>query len=883
MNLSFRLLAFSALLLSGARVDAYQIGPEISGTFYDPAQSGHGYILEYLDDPSGPLLAASWFAYSDGEPVWLVGVGRIDGDRASIPLSIGSGGDFPPRLLASQARLQDWGTLTLRFDSHKAGAASWNSVLPGFASGSMPISRLTSLALAHDRPEGRVAACHSGSWYDPSQPGHGLFVEVIGAPGQQQMVAIWYAYLDGTQRWMTAAGPISGSRAELSVSQPRGADFPPQFRSGDVVEQPWGSLAFEAIDGSQARISWTSTLAGYGSGSLDLTRLSQPAGYECGDLDQDKAARFLTQASFGPTAQAIEEVRTLGPSGWIDRQLGLEASLHRPTVEAQIAADVAIAPRAAPQQNLFRIDRWFATALTAPDQLRQRAAFALSQIFVVSDNSQLINLPTALAEYNDLLLRGAFGSHRALLSEVSLSPMMGIFLTHLRNQKTDWTLDPHGALVASAVQPDENYAREVMQLFSIGLVELRLDGTPIEQNGAALPTYSQDLITQAAKVLTGLTYDCSGPATIGGFTLERRCGTQDGSARYFSPTLFFSMPTLYAVPGTLTGLVHPDFYRPMKCYPRYADSGRSATPADSFAVLPAPHDRKQLLADISIPPSTVACHTGTPTADQQTCIDYCEGQLGTFIDTLAAHPNAGPHLARRLIQRFTTSNPTPGYIERVATVFEDDGRGSRGNLGAVLRAILLDPEARAAPAPSFGKLREPLLKLTALWRALSAQPAPSGFYAPFDPNRFIAQRPLGAPSVFNFYAPDYTQPGALADAGLVGPEFQILNESTAITSADGLLAILFNGYRVDANNAIRTAQPQNFASVPPSVLDAFPRDAAGLVEALDGALLYGRMPASMRSRLVTLLDAEMATADHRLRVLNLAHLIAISPAFAAQL
>lgn len=884
MNLSFRLCACAlALLFSASQARAYQIGPEISGTFFDPAQSGHGYILEYLESDAGPLLAVSWFAYSDGEPVWLVGAGTIDGDTASIPLSIGSGGDFPPRFLANEASLQDWGTLTLRFDSHKAGEASWSSALPAFGSGSMPLARLTALSLAHDRAEGRVAACHSGSWFDASQPGHGLFVEIIGPPGQQQMVAIWYAYLNGAQRWMTAAGPISGSRAELTVSQPRGADFPPNFRSSDVIDQAWGNLVFEAIDGNRARISWSSGLAGYGSGSLDLTRLSQPAGYECGDLDADKAARFLTQASFGPSPQAIDQVRALGPAAWIDQQLTLEPTLQRPTVEQQIAAAVAVDPRPGGQQIVFRLDRWFSSALYAPDQLRQRMAFALSQIMVVSDISQLVNVPTVVAEYNDILLRGAFGAYRDLLREVTYSPAMGIYLTHLRNQKTDWTLDPDGNLLPGPVQPDENYAREVMQLFSIGLSELRLDGTPIEQDGVPRATYDQSLITQTAKVLTGLSYDCSGPATIGTITLNRNCGALTGNTRYFSPTVFFSTPSRYVVPGILTGLAHPDFYRPMKCFPRYADTGRSATSSNNFAVLPAPDDTKVLLAGVTIPPSEVACHAGTAGADQQACIDYCDNQVGTLLDTLAAHPNVGPNFARLLIQRFTTSNPSPGYIERVASAFEDDGNGVRGNLGAMLRAILLDPEARARPAPNFGKLREPLLKLTALWRALQAQPAPNGFVGAIDTDRFLAQRPLAAPSVFNFYEPTYTQPGPLADAGLVGPEFQILNESTSITSSDGLLAVLFNGYQVDANGGLRTVNPQPYASLPPSVLDALPRDGAGLVDALDQALLYGQMPSAMRSRLVGLLNGEMANADHRLRVLLLTHLIAISPAFAAQL
>lgn len=874
------LLGLWLALVAPAR--AYEIGPDISGTFYDPAQSGHGYILEYLETPGGPLLAVSWFAYSDGEPVWLVGAGPILGDTATVPLSIGSGGEFPPTFTSSQATLSDWGTLTLRFSSHRQGTASWSTAQPGFASGSMPIVRLTSLALAHDRPEGRIAACHSGSWYDATQPGHGLFVEVLGPPTARQMVAIWYTYLAGKQRWLTAIGPVEGARATLTVSQPRGADFPPDFDSADVVEEPWGSLSFEAIDGNRARIQWSSILPGYGSGSLELTRLSQPAGYECGDVDAAKAARFLTQASFGPDPASIAEVQSLGPAGWIDRQLTLEPTLQRPTVESQIAAAVATEPRSAAAHSVFRIDRWFNTALTAQDQLRQRMAFALSQILVVSDSdATLRNSPTVVAEYNDLLLRGAFGRYRDLLREVVYSPAMGVFLTHLRNQKTDWSLDDSGNLVAAAIKPDENFAREVMQLFSIGLVELNRDGSPVLVDGQTVPTYDQDTITQHARVLTGLSFDCSGPAQVGSFSFNRNCGS-DPTARYFSPTLFFANPPRYVIPGTVTAVVHPDAYRPMKCYPRYADTGRSATAANGYAVLPAPNDRKILIGGLEIGPSPVACHTTTPSADQAACIAYCEDQIDTLVDLLAAHPNAAPFLSRRLIQRFTTSNPSPGYVERVASVFEDDGSGTRGNLGAVVRAILLDPEARATPARSFGKLREPLLKLTALWRALEARPGDSGLTAPIDPNRFFAQRPLGAPSVFNFYEPDYTQPGALADNGLVGPEFQILNESTAITSSDALWILVFSGWQIDGLGVREVASP-NLARIPASSLDALPRDSAGLVDALDLKLLHGSMPAGMRSRLIALLEGELAGFDHRLRALDLIHLIAISPAFAAQL
>ena len=459
---------------------------------------------------------------------------------------------------------------------------------------------------------------------------------------------------------------------------------------------------------------------------------------------------------------------------------------------------------------------------------------------------------------------------------------MGFFLSHLRNQKTDWTINDQGQLSPGLIAPDENYAREVMQLFSIGLIERNLDFTPISTNGQTLPTYTQDIVTQNAKVLTGLSFACTGPATLGTVNLNRNCGFCTGSACQFSTTAYFSTPTRYAVPGTVTGLIHPDGYAPMACYPRYADTGRSATSADNYAVLPSPHDKKVLLGDVTIAPSTVACHSGTPGADQQTCIDYCNAQIDTLIDTLFHHPNLAPFVSRQLIQRFVSSNPSSAYIERVARVFENNGSGVRGDLGAVISAVLLDPEARNPLADErFGKLREPLLKITALWRAFNAQRSSQNAYGMFNPERQFNQRPLGAPSVFNFYEPDYQPPGPLADAGLFAPEFQILNESTAILAADGFWSLVFSGYQPQPDNTVRFSTPRNLAYLPTSALDALPNSHADLVEELNQRLLYGEMSASLRNKLIALLD-NMTGAEARLKKLDLIHLITISPAFAVQ-
>lgn len=605
-----------------------------------------------------------------------------------------------------------------------------------------------------------------------------------------------------------------------------------------------------------------------------------PAGTPANDAE---ASRFLTQATFGPNLVDIGELKSIGYQAWIDAQFGANPTLHRPDLEQQVAADVAVTPRNAQAYRAFRMERWFAVSLNAPDQLRQRMAYALSQILVISDIGALDNNPIGVAEYNDILLRNALGNYRNLLREVTLSPMMGIFLSSFRNQKTDWTLDGNNQPVPGLIAPDENYAREVMQLFSIGLIERNRDFSPILAGGQPVPTYSQDTITQTAKVMTGLAYACNaGPVQFGSITLTRNCANCVGTACNFNNTVYFGQPPRYAVPPIVTALIHPDGYRPMACYPRYADTGRFQTAANNYAVLPAPNNQKTLVGGVTVNPSSVPCHSGTPGADQQTCINYCNDQIETLITTLFMHPNAAPFMARQLIQRLTTSNPSPAYIDRVAAVFENDGTGARGNLGAVARAILTDSEARNPPAANFGKLREPLLKVTALWRAFSAQPGSNGQYGLVAPERFLAQRPLGAPSVFNFYEPDYQQPGEIASANLYSPEFQILDESTSISTSDQLWARLFAGYSAPNATTTNFAVPANAAYLPPSELDNLPAAHADLVQALNVRLMYGAMSPAMQGKLIALLDSGNAGSTTRRKALNLIHLIAISPEFAVQ-
>jgi len=440
-----------------------------------------------------------------------------------------------------------------------------------------------------------------------------------------------------------------------------------------------------------------------------------------------QAARFLAQATFGADDRSIAEVIATGYAGWIEAQFAKPQSLHRAYLESVIDP-------AQPQQ-VFRnavLDSFWTQAITGADQLRQRVAFALSEIFVVSQLSAPVSQrPRGLADYLDMLGREAFGNFRSLLDRVSLHPIMGLCLSHLRNQKED---------PATGRVPDENYAREVMQLFTIGLYQLNPDGTArLDGRGQKIPTYTNDDVMGLARVFTGFSW--AGPDT--------------SNQRFFG------------------GRADPDRdVLPMQAYPQF----------HSLA-------EKRFLG-VVIPAGT------GPTES-----------LRVALDALFNHPNVGPFFGRQLIQRLVTSNPSPAYVRRVAAAFDNDGRGVRGDMKAVLRAVLLDPEARSdssAAGPAFGKLREPVLRLSAWARAFKATSASGAFRIrdTSDPSTRLGQAPLRSPSVFNFFRPGYVPPNtSIAAAGLVAPEFQITGE----TSVAGYLNYMRNVISTGAGGDVRSS------------------------------------------------------------------------------
>jgi uncharacterized protein (DUF1800 family) len=457
------------------------------------------------------------------------------------------------------------------------------------------------------------------------------------------------------------------------------------------------------------------------SGSSAFTAPLSPPVLADNAFSAADASRFLTQATFGPTKADIDALTGKHQAdlrAWIDAQVALPASSHLDATDADFRAFATGDNPQYSQQN--RQAAWWKIAVTGPDQLRQRVAFALSEILVVSDvNGTLFNNTRGLANYYDIFTRGAFGNFRDVLEQVTLSPVMGTYLSSLRNAKA--TYDKNGQLLAS---PDENYAREVMQLFTIGLNQLQPDGTlKLDALGLPIPTYDQKTITEVAKVFTGWSF-VADPSVASNF--------RGAAANYMSPMVLF---------------------------PTYHEDGA-----------------KTVVGGVVIP------------ANQGGVAD-----LKAMLDTLFNHPNTGPFIARELIQRLVTSNPSPGYVYRVAQVFANNGSGVRGDLGAVVRAVLLDYEARSpdvAATASFGKLKEPMLRVTAVLRAFNGA-ANNGRYAYFNPEPTLAQAALRAPTVFNFFEPAYVQPGLLASFGVFAPEFEILNDTTAISVPNQLWNFIY--------------------------------------------------------------------------------------------
>ena len=252
---------------------------DFSGAFYDPANSGHGWFFEQIAGANGPSLLAGWYAYRDGDQLWMIGTAPIEGDRATIPMTLLSGGDFPPNFDPASVTTQPFGTLQVVMDDSDHGHATWTSEVEGLGSGEADIIRLSNVSNSAEGDQ--LSGCHSGSWFNTQQSGHGLQLEVLDNGDARTALAVWYHYLDGEPRWLIGSGPVDGDHADLAMVITHGPDFPPNFDPADKVQEPWGTLRFSVDGANQAQINWDADYADYGDGSMDLTRLTTLDGHAC--------------------------------------------------------------------------------------------------------------------------------------------------------------------------------------------------------------------------------------------------------------------------------------------------------------------------------------------------------------------------------------------------------------------------------------------------------------------------------------------------------------------------------------------------------------------------------------------------------------------------
>lgn len=490
-------------------------------------------------------------------------------------------------------------------------------------------------------------------------------------------------------------------------------------------------------------------------------------------LTTQEAGRFLVQASFGPSKGDIDSLSRTGYEAWIDHQLSLPPTTYLDRL-------VAVQNRGGNVSKHAPLDLFWEAGALAPDQLRQRMVFALSEILVIStEDPDVERRPLGVAYYMDVLSKNAFGNYRDLLEDVTYSPVMAEYLTYLKNRKAN---------MRTGSVPDENYARELMQLFTIGLVELN-------QNGGARAgspeTYTNEDIKGLAKVFTGLSLD-------------------DGT---------FGNPNAAEA-----------YNRPLHMYEEHHSEAEKA------------------FLGITIPAGT----------DGVTSIDMA-------LDRLIEHRNTAPFISRQLIQRFVTSNPSLGYVRRVADAFESGrfiapsgkvyGTGRKGDLTATLTAILLDAEARGAPNthnPSFGKIREPALRFWNWARAFGVTNGDASELPLLQDTEnltYLSQQPFRAPTVFNFFRPSYIAPNSdTGDASLYAPELQISSE----TSQVGYINFMSSFIRAKpgySSGASRLAfQPDYSAEL------ALAEQPGKLVDHLDEILTYGSLQEETRTRIISVLN-----------------------------
>jgi uncharacterized protein (DUF1800 family) len=534
---------------------------------------------------------------------------------------------------------------------------------------------------------------------------------------------------------------------------------------------------------------------GGGDGGGGSSGTVGPSSYQYAKPNSAEAARFLHQSTYGPTPDEIEALKSAGYLEWVDAQFQIAPTSHVAYLDAEKARG----------ENVWQhkvMESFWMQAAHGTDQLRQRMVFALSQIFVVStESSSLGDQPWGLASYLDMLGRNAFGNYRQLLEDVALHPAMGLYLSHLGNEKED---------AATGRTPDENFAREVLQLFSIGLHQLNPDGSAKRDgSGNRIPTYDLDTVMGMARVFTGWSW-----------------GGPDKSDNRFR--------------GWRNEEVNQNHWRtPMQSYPKFHSTAA-----------------KEILNDVIIPAGGTA-----------------EQDLKVALDAIFNHPNTGPFISFRLIQRLVTSNPSAAYVTRVSTAFANNGAGVRGDMQAVIRAVLLDPEARDMAqlrSTTFGKVREPVLRL-GNWLRMASAASDQGtmrIHNLEDPVWSLGQNPLRSPSVFNFYRPEYSPPGTVARAGLMAPEYQIVHETSVTGNINFFQSVIERGYGWEEGHIIKPRYERLYAFTP---------SADALTGEVDLMLFSGGMSAELRTGIIAAVNnVRSGTTDWQKKRVQAALFVAMS-------
>ncbi len=532
-----------------------------------------------------------------------------------------------------------------------------------------------------------------------------------------------------------------------------------------------------------------------------------------------EAARFILKASLAATEPEIADIRSVGYAAWLDKQMDIPISQTGVAWLASRGYDQVTVDEFYFRDNLADYMVWN-QLITSPDPVRKRLAFALSQFFVVSTNSiEITWRSNAMAAYWDVLNRNALGNFRQLLEDVTLNPAMGVYLSTLDNKKED---------TRTGRVPDENYAREVMQLFTIGLNELNNDGTKkTGSTGQPIETYANADVSNLARVFTGYSYDYA--------NLVR------------TPSVRFPSQSVAPVESVI---------RPMT-----SDPSRWSRPQTSS---------EHSMLEKTFLGTTIPANTDAPTS------------MKLALDTLFNHPNVGPFFSKQMIQRLVTSNPSAGYVDRVAKIFNNNGAGVRGDLRAVFKAILLDDEATNAAgltSPTFGKVREPVLRFTQWARNFGATSRSGNWTIAnlSNPGTSLGQSPLRAPSVFNFYRPGYVPANtAIATNALVAPEFQIVTEVSVAGYINFMASAI--GSVNGVNNDVKATYTRELAIV---------SDTAALLNRLSLLLSGNQLTDATKATIKGALDATTVTdtsslADKERRVYLATLLVFASPDYLIQ-